>query len=173
MGMSPDLVANALRRIAFKIDKSDVPSLSLVGKDLKRVAHNVRVAADGPVSLTTDGEISIYDIDVAYKFVSMEKKPDENFAQFNLKFVLGSDLEERTAVGRMGVSLTQMELNRYVYRNADLSKTGPPGSIKGDPELNRFGLLPNIVVKCFKDAMSKMGLSSLRGVNVTDTAFHP
>ena len=133
----------------------------------------MRVAANGPVSLTVDGEISIYDIDVKYQFFAMEKKQDEDTAQFGLRFVLGSDLEERTAVGQMGVGLTKLELSRYVYRNTDLAKTGLPGSLRGDPELNRFGLLPNIVVKCFKDAMSKMGLSSLRGVAVTDDAFHP
>lgn len=173
MGMSPELVSNYLRRIATKIDKSESPSIGLVRRDLQRLAHNMRVAGDGPVSLTVDGEISIYDIDVKYQFTSMEKKPDEDFAQFGLKFVLGSDLEERTAVGRMGVTLTRLELSKYVYRNADLSKTGPPGGIKGDPELNRFGLLPNIIVKCFKDAMAKMGLSSLRGMNVTDESFNP
>jgi hypothetical protein len=173
MGMSPDHVAKALRRIATKIDRSESPSTNLVQKDLRRVAHNMRTAADGPVSLTVDGEVSIYDIDVKYQFFAMEKKPDEDFAQFGLKFVLGSDLEERTAVGRMGVTLTKLELSKYVYRNADLAKTGPPGSVKGDPELDRFGLLPNIIVKCFKDALSKMGLSSLKGMTVSDEVFHP
>jgi hypothetical protein len=171
--MTPDIVANALRRIATKIDLSDTPSIQLVRQDLRRLAHNMRVAANGPVSLTVDGEFSIYDIDVKYQFFAMEKKQEEDSAQFGLRFVLGSDLEERTAVGRMGVGLTKLELSRYVYRNMDLSGTGLPGSIKGDPELCRFGLLPNIVVKCFKDAMAKMGLSSLRGVAVTDDAFHP
>lgn len=173
MGMNPDLVSTALRRIATKIDKSDTPSIQLVRRDLRQLTHNMHVAANGPVSLTVDGEISIYDIDVKYQFFAMEKKQNEDFAQFGLKFVLGSDLEERTAAGRMNVGLTRLELSRYVYRNADLSMTGPPGSIKGDPELNRFGLLPNVVVKCFKDAMAKMGLSSLQGVAVTDSAFHP
>lgn len=173
MMMDPNLVANALRRIAAKIDRSDSPSLDLVCHDLKRISHNMRTAANGPVSLTTDGEIIISDIDVKYQFFAMEKKSNEDFTNFGLKFVLGSDLEERTVSGRMGISLTKLELDRYVYRNIDLSRTGPPGYIKGDPELNRFGLLPNIVVKCFKDVMSKMGLSSLRGVTVTDDAFHP
>ena len=171
--MTPDLVANELRRISAKIDKSDAPSIQLVRRDLRRLSHNMHVAANGPVSLTVDGEFSIYDIDVKYQFSTVEKKQDEDSAQFNLKFVLGSDLEERVASGRIGVGLTKLELHSYVFRNADLARTGPPGSIKGDPELNRFGLLPNVIVKCFKDAMAKMGLSSLRGVAVTDDAFHP
>lgn len=173
MGMTPDLVADAIRRIATKIDRSDTPSIHLVGRDLRRLAHNMRVAANGPVSLTVDGEISIYDIDVKYQFVAMEKRQDEDAAQFSLRFVLGSDLEERMATGRLGVGLSKLELDHYVYRSLDLARTGLPGSIKGDPELQRFGLLPNIVVKCFKDAMAKMGLSSLKGVVISDDAFHP
>lgn len=173
MSMSPDLVAKEIRRISAKIDASDLPSASLVRKDIARLAHNMRVAANGPVSLTSDGEISIYDIDVKYEFYAMEKQAMDDFVNFGLKFVLGSDLELREATGQVHVDLTQLRLDRYTYRNTDLSKTGLPGSIKGDPELHRFGLLPNIIVKCLKSAMSKIGLSSLRGVAVSDDAFHP
>lgn len=173
MSMNPELVAAGLRRISAKLDRSNNPSASLVRRDLARLAHNMRVAANGPVSLTTDGEVSIFDIDVKYEFPVMEKKMDEDALQFEIRFVLGSDLEERHVAGRIGSSLTKLQLSSYLFRNADLARTGPPGGIKGDPELNRFGLFPNILVKCLKDAMAKMGLSSLRGVAITDDAFHP
>ena len=55
--MTPDLVAGALRRVAAKLDRSETPSLQLVRRDLARIAHNMRTAANGPVSLTTDGEV--------------------------------------------------------------------------------------------------------------------
>jgi len=103
----------------------------------------------------------------------MEKRADDDALQFGVRFVLGPDLEEREAVGRINTQLTKLQLARYVFRNADLARTGPPGGIKGDPELQRFGLLPNVLTKCLKDAMAKAGLSSLRDVAVTDDAFHP
>lgn len=173
MSITPELVASAIRRIASKIDKSEQPSMRLVCRDLTKLAQNMRTAANGPMSLTLDGEISIFDIDVKYEFFNMEKKMDEDSLKFGIRFVLGSDLEERMATGQVSSSLTKMQLHRYVFRNADLARTGPPGAIKGDPELNRFGLFPNVFTKCLKDAMARMGLSSLRGINITDEAFHP
>jgi hypothetical protein len=60
--------------VAAKLDQSESPSIQLVRRDSAHIAHNMRVAANGPVSLTTDGKVSIYDIDVKYCFFAMEKK---------------------------------------------------------------------------------------------------
>jgi hypothetical protein len=144
-----------------------------VSKKLYKIAHRINATVGGPINLITDGEFQIYEIDIRYEFLFIEKKMEDEKIKFELKFLIGSDLEERKVLGFVDVDLKKLELEKYEYRGSDLSKTGAPGYIQGDPELNRVGLLPNVIVKCFKDAMSKVGISTLRGINISDDAFHP
>jgi hypothetical protein len=123
-----------------------------------------------PVSLAVSGDVSIYDMDVRYSFGMAEKAPDEDVLRFSVNFVLGSDLEERVAVGSIGSDLFNLRLESYKFRGIELAQTGPPGYLAGDPEIGRFGRFPNVFVKCLRDAMLIMGLSTLIGVHVTDAS---
>jgi len=138
--------------------------------DLRRVVAAMNRRAGMPVSLAVSGDVTIYEIDVRYSFAMAEKAPNEDILRFAVNFTLGSDLEERVAVGSIGSDLFNLSLDSYKFRGIELAHTGPPGYLAGDPEIGRFGRFPNVFVRCLRDAMLIMGLSTLVGVHVTDTS---
>lgn len=173
MTTDPKTVVASIRRIASIIDGDKRPSKSAVIVDVRRLIAAMERTASMPINLCVAGTIEIGGIDVHYSLTAVEKTPAEEVANFQIEFVLGSDLERRIAAGAVGDDLMSVRLDSYRFRDAELARTGEPGYIIGDDEVVKFGRFPNVLTKCLRDAMLTMGLSTLIGTHITGVSIVP